>query len=78
MTDREIMREFKQIRDAIFNTNCDSSKYNDLQHEHDNQLIRDNEDALIETDAATNDRITEIEDALIELDNAINGGTDNG
>lgn len=36
------------------------------------------EDAVIENDIATNERITEIEDAILELDEAINGGADNG
>ena len=36
------------------------------------------EDAMIETDIATNERITQIEDALIELDEQVNGGNENG
>ena len=33
---------------------------------------------MIETDIATNERITQIEDALIELDEQVNGGNENG
>lgn len=34
------------------------------------------EDAIVENDIATNERITEIEDALIELDELLSGGND--
>lgn len=82
MTDREIMREFKQIRDMIFQTNQRLSMFNDGLHKEENETIEQNkteiEDAVIENDVATNERITEIEDALIELDEQINGGADNG
>lgn len=43
--------------------------------ESQNQTI---EDAMLESDIAVNDRITQIEDALIELDEQINGGANNG
>lgn len=78
MTDREIRQELKQIRDSIFNTNCELSKFNDRLHEDELETIHENEDALIENDIAVNDRITQIEDALIELDEQINGGINNG
>ena len=52
--------------------------FNDLLHKQENETIEQNktdiEDAVIENDVTTNERITEIEDALIELDEAINGG----
>ena len=78
MTDRELTMRFKEVYDAIFETSQQISKFNDILHIQENDLIKQNEDALIETDTATNDRITTIEDALIELDEQINGGTDNG
>ena len=82
MTDREIKQEFKQLRDMIFQTNQKLSMFNDLLHEQENETIKQNkadiEDAVIENDVATNERITQIEDAIIELDEQINGGTDNG
>lgn len=82
MTDREIKQEFKQLRDMIFQTNQKLSMFNDLLHKQENETIEQNktdiEDAVIENDVATNERITEIEDALIELDEQINGGADNG
>lgn len=82
MTDREIKQEFKQLRDMIFQTNQKLSMFNDLLHEQENETIKQNkadiEDAVIENDVATNERITQIEDAIIELDEQINGGNDNG
>lgn len=82
MTDREIKQEFKQLRDMIFQTNQKLSMFNDLLHEQENETIEQNkadiEDAVIENDVATNERITQIEDAIIELDEQINGGNDNG
>lgn len=82
MTDREIKQELKQLRDMIFQTNQRLSMFNDLLHEQENETIEQNktdiEDAVIENDVATNERITQIEDALIELDEQINGGVTNG
>ena len=82
MTDREIRQEFKQLRDMIFQTNQRLSMFNDLLHKQQNETIEQNkidiEDAVIENDVATNERITDIEDAILELDEAINGGADNG
>ena len=82
MTDREIKQEFKQLRDMIFQTNQKLSMFNDLLHKQENETIEQNkvdiEDAVIENDVATNERITQIEDAIIELDEQINGGNDNG
>ena len=78
----EIKQEFKQLRDMIFQTNQKLSMFNDLLHEQENETIEQNkadiEDAVIENDVATNERITQIEDAIIELDEQINGGNDNG
>ena len=66
----------------IFQTNQKLSMFNDLLHEQENETIEQNkadiEDAVIENDVATNERITQIEDAIIELDEQINGGNDNG
>lgn len=80
MTDREIKQEFKQLRDMIFQTNQKLSMFNDLLHEQENETIEQNkvdiEDAVIENDVATNERITQIEDAIIELDEQINGGAE--
>lgn len=82
MTDREIRQEFKQLRDMIFQTNQKLSMFNDLLHKQQNETIEQNkidiEDAVIENDITTSERITEIEDALIELDEQINGGAENG
>jgi hypothetical protein len=82
MTDREIRQEFKQLRDMIFQTNQRLSMFNDLLHKQQNETIEQNkidiEDAVIENEVATNERITDIEDAILELDEAINGGADNG
>lgn len=36
MTDREIMQEFKKIRDMIFQTNQRISQYNDALHKKEN------------------------------------------
>lgn len=35
MTDREIMQEFKQLRDMIFQTNQCLSQFNDKLHDKD-------------------------------------------
>ena len=82
MTDREIRQELKQLRDMIFQTNQKLSMFNDLLHKQESETIEQNkadiEDAVIENDVATNERITQIEDALIELDEQINGGNENG
>lgn len=82
MTDREIRQEFKQLRDMIFQTNQKLSMFNDLLHEQENETIEQNkadiEDAVIENDVTTNERITQIEDAIIEIDEQINGGNENG
>ena len=82
MTDREIRQEFKQLRDMIFQTNQKLSMFNDLLHKQESETIEQNkadiEDAVIENDVATNERITQIEDALIELDEQVNGGNENG
>lgn len=82
MTDREIRQELKQLRDMIFQTNQKLSMFNDLLHKQENETIEQNkadiEDAVIENDVTTNERITEIEDALIELDEQVTGGNENG
>lgn len=79
----EIVKMFKSLSIRLFEAEKKLSQFTEILNNQTNETVEQNkvdiEDAVIENDVATNERITQIEDALIEIDEQINnGGSENG
>ena len=78
----EIVKMFKSLSTRLFEAEKKLSQFTEMLNNQTNETVEQNkvdiEDAVIENDVATDERITQIEDALIEIDEQINGGNENG
>ena len=63
----EIMREFKNYRDSVYERVSEFMNYADGKHDASTQRIGTSEDALCELSGDLDQRIKDLEDALCEL-----------
>lgn len=63
----EIMKEFKNYRDAVYKRVSEFMNYADGKHDASTQRIGTSEDGLCELSSDLDQRIKDLEDALCEL-----------
>lgn len=63
----EIMKEFKNYRDAVYERVSEFMNYADGKHDASTQRIGTSEDGMCELSSDLDQRIKDLEDALCEL-----------